>query len=90
MVLQTDMDGHFKLLEKFNAAWAALPDIQQWNSFEQRSLLFQMLLHLADMANPSRPWPLALNWAEWVITEFMQQVGAVGCRMSVLLPTTTT
>lgn len=79
MVLQTDMDVHFTLLEKFNVALTAVPDVHKWTALEQRSLLFQMLVHLADLANPSRPWPLALNWAEWVVTEFMQQVGSGGC-----------
>lgn len=75
MVLSTDMDVHFELLEKFSVALAATPDVQQWRELKQRSLLFQMLVHLADLANPSRPWILALTWAERVVTEFMQQVG---------------
>lgn len=32
-----------------------------------------MLVHLSDLANPSRPFPLALKWAERVVTEFMEQ-----------------
>jgi hypothetical protein len=81
MVLQTDMDVHFKLLKRFEDELAAAPDVSTWSSLEQRSLLFQMLVHLADLANPSRPWHLALTWAEWVVTEFLQQVrlGRDGC-----------
>lgn len=74
MVLSTDMDVHFKLLERYAAALAAQPDVRTWADLEQRSLLFQMLVHLADLANPARPWPLALTWAEMVVTEFLAQV----------------
>lgn len=74
MVLSTDMDVHFKLLERYAAALAAQPDVRTWSEPEQRSLLFQMLVHLADLANPARPWPLALKWAEMVVTEFLAQV----------------
>lgn len=73
MVLSTDMDVHFKLLKAFEDELASAPDVATWASLEQRSLLFQMLVHLADLANPSRPWHLALTWAEWVVTEFLQQ-----------------
>lgn len=73
MVLSTDMDVHFALLKRFEDALAAAPDVRTWASVEQRSLLFQMLVHLADLANPSRPWPLALTWAEWVVTESIAQ-----------------
>eukprot|EP00878_Enallax_costatus_P025911 GHUV01027768.1.p1 GENE.GHUV01027768.1~~GHUV01027768.1.p1 ORF type:complete len:115 (-),score=28.26 GHUV01027768.1:637-981(-) len=75
MVLSTDMDVHFALLEKFGNMLKKESDVRVWSSLEQRSLLFQMLVHLADLANPSRPWMLALTWAERVVTEFMQQVG---------------
>eukprot|EP00879_Flechtneria_rotunda_P009756 GHRR01010206.1.p1 GENE.GHRR01010206.1~~GHRR01010206.1.p1 ORF type:complete len:373 (+),score=154.98 GHRR01010206.1:405-1523(+) len=73
MILATDMDVHFALLKRFEDAVAAQPDVRQWRSLEQRSLIFQMLVHLADLANPSRPWHLALKWAEWVVTEFLEQ-----------------
>eukprot|EP00775_Hariotina_reticulata_P002156 gene2156-2474_t len=73
MVLSTDMDVHFALLKRFDDAVSAVPDLTTWTSIEQRSLMFQILVHLADLANPSRPWHLALTWAEWVVTEFLGQ-----------------
>lgn len=86
MVLSTDMDVHFKLLKRFEDELAGAPDVSTWSGLEQRSLLFQMLVHLADLANPSRPWHLALTWAEWVVTEFLQQVcalpGLVACLLA--------
>jgi hypothetical protein len=32
-----------------------------------------MLVHLSDLANPARPFPLASAWAERVVDEFMGQ-----------------
>lgn len=75
MVLSTDMDVHFALLKRYEDALKAEPDVRKWTSLDARSLVFQMLVHLADLANPSRPWPLALKWAEQVVTEFLSQVG---------------
>lgn len=73
MVLSTDMDVHFALLKRYEDALKAEPDVRKWTSLDARSLVFQMLVHLADLANPSRPWPLALKWAEQVVTEFLSQ-----------------
>jgi hypothetical protein len=45
-----------------------------------------MLVHLSDLANPSRPWHLALKWAEQVVTEFLGQVrdqGSIRARVRV-------
>lgn len=70
-VLATDMAIHFDLLKSFSAALDAQPDVRLW---PDRNLLYQMLLHLADIANPSRPFGLARGWAERVIVEFCEQV----------------
>ena len=64
MVLATDMAIHFDLLKRFNAQAEQMPDFTKW---PEPSLLYQMLLHLADIANPARPFPLAKAWAERVI-----------------------
>lgn len=75
MVLNTDMTEHFNLLGRFQALPLATPaawTLQQW------STVFEMLVHLADLANPSRPRPYAVSWAEKVITEFVGQVGEGG------------
>jgi hypothetical protein len=69
-VLATDMAIHFDLLKNFSAQLESQPDVQLW---ADRSLFYQMLLHLADIANPSRPFPLARGWAERVIVEFCEQ-----------------
>ncbi len=71
MVLATDMAIHFDLLKRFAAQSEEQPDLSAWTD---QSLLFMMLLHLADIANPSRPFHLARGWAERVIQEFCEQV----------------
>jgi hypothetical protein len=75
-VLATDMAIHFDLLKNFNEQISKQPDISQW---EDRSLLYQMVVHLADIANPARPFHLARNWAERVIVEFCAQVRVCVC-----------
>ncbi|KAI8463225.1 MAG: hypothetical protein J3K34DRAFT_381092 [Monoraphidium minutum] len=72
MVLSTDMAVHFDLLNRFNAALEACPDPRSWGD-KERALVLQMLVHLADLANPARPFSLAAAWAERVVTEFMRQ-----------------
>jgi hypothetical protein len=39
-----------------------------------------MLVHLADLANPARPFFLAAAWAERVVTEFLRQGDAEAAR----------
>ena len=70
-VLATDMAVHFDLLNRFKAEIGTQPDLSEW---KDRTLLYQMLVHLADIANPSRPFHLARGWAERVIEEFCEQV----------------
>mmetsp|Transcript_22213 Transcript_22213/g.61423 ORF Transcript_22213/g.61423 Transcript_22213/m.61423 type:complete len:442 (+) Transcript_22213:85-1410(+) len=70
VVLATDMAIHFELLKNFNSQMEAVPDVNQW---EDRNLLYRMIVHLADIANPSRPFGLARPWAERVIQEFCEQ-----------------
>eukprot|EP00798_Chlamydomonas_sp_ICE-L_P032708 gene32708-3592_t len=69
-VMATDMAIHFDLLKNFNSQIEAKPLVNDW---EDRNLLYQMVVHLADIANPSRPFHLARGWAERVIVEFCEQ-----------------
>eukprot|EP00798_Chlamydomonas_sp_ICE-L_P024010 gene24010-9583_t len=69
-VMATDMAIHFDLLKNFNSQIEAKPLVNDW---EDRNLLYQMIVHLADIANPSRPFHLARGWAERVIVEFCEQ-----------------
>jgi len=79
MILSTDMAVHFDLLARFSAAVQACPDARAWDD-KARLLLLQMLVHLADLANPARPFFLASAWAERVVTEFLKQGDAEAAR----------
>lgn len=82
-VMATDMAIHFDLLTNFNTQITATPNVRDW---QERNLLYQMVVHLADIANPSRPFHLARGWAERVIAEFCDQgdkEAAIGLPVSV-------
>lgn len=71
MVLSTDMAVHYELLNKYKAALSQEPDERAW---KERDLMYQMVVHIADLINTARPFNLALKWGELVTTEFLQQV----------------
>lgn len=73
-VLYSDMAVHFDLLKRFSAQMDSQPDISKWTD---RTLLWQMLVHLADIANPLRPFHIARVWAERMIQEFCDQVRVI-------------
>lgn len=73
IVLATDMAGHSELLQAFNANLKLLgPDLEAWGA-DQRNLALRMCVHCADIANPAKPLPLALQWTQRVVTEFFNQ-----------------
>ena len=76
MVLATDMAIHFDLLQRFNSQFEQCSDMNEW---KDRGLLYMMIVHLADIANPARPFSLARAWAERVIQEFCDQVCVCVC-----------
>ena len=62
------------LPQAFNANLKLLgPDLEAWGA-DQRSLALRMCVHCADIANPAKPLPLALQWTQRVVTEFFNQV----------------
>ena len=71
MIISTDMSLHFDLMERIQRRMEACPDVWQW---EDTNLLLQLVLHMADIVNPCRPFFLAKEWAELVVSEFLQQV----------------
>ena len=72
-ILATDMSSHFTLLTKFREA---VHSNGGWNP-EQSSdklLLLSILLHAADLSNPTRNWEHSRIWASLVSQEFNAQV----------------
>lgn len=69
MVLATDNVNHFSHIAQLKNKFPAVREVKT----EDKSLLFQVLLHAADISNPSKPWELCVRWTELVITEFWQQ-----------------
>ena len=55
------------------AASAASASSAPFATAEERSLLFALLLHAADIGNPTRPPHVAAKWAERVQAEFFAQ-----------------
>jgi hypothetical protein len=68
-VLATDFSRHFADISKFKSKIAA----GSVDDEETRGLCMDMMMHTADVSNPSRPWALALVWAERVMNEFFLQ-----------------
>ena len=65
LILDTDAKNHFMLCTRFKHGL----EMKQLS----RGLLSSMLLHIADVSNPSRPGPVARKWAFAVQAEFFRQ-----------------
>lgn len=88
-ILGTDMSVHFKTVERLATFVEAEPwvhDAEAAVSFsgasppakkllqpEDRKFLCDVLLHCADVSNPSRPWPICKRWSDLVVEEFFRQ-----------------
>lgn len=70
MVLATDIAQHFTILSKFRAKFVDSPSEMK---MEDRTLALSLLLHAADISNPSRPWAVCQRWTKLVMEEFWTQ-----------------
>ena len=70
MVLSTDIAQHFTLLTKFRTKF--VDNLAELKT-EDRTLALSLLLHAADISNPSRPWPVCAKWASLIMEEFWAQ-----------------
>ena len=68
-VLATDFSRHFADISKFKGKLAG----GKVEDDEGRGLCMDMMMHTCDVSNPSRPWPLAYQWADRVMNEFYLQ-----------------
>ncbi len=65
MILDTDAKNHFILMTRFKHGL----EMKQLS----RGLLSSMILHIADVSNPTRPGPISRKWAFAVQEEFFRQ-----------------
>jgi class 3 adenylate cyclase len=65
MILDTDAKNHFMLMTRFKHAL----ELKKLS----RGLLSSMILHVADVSNPTRPGKVSRKWAYVVQSEFFRQ-----------------
>eukprot|EP00002_Diphylleia_rotans_P027008 TRINITY_DN5404_c0_g2_i3.p1 TRINITY_DN5404_c0_g2~~TRINITY_DN5404_c0_g2_i3.p1 ORF type:complete len:1596 (+),score=363.65 TRINITY_DN5404_c0_g2_i3:400-4788(+) len=71
-ILATDMGRHFEDLAKLNQRIDTKPLSRE--NLDDRIFLASMLLHCADLSNPTRIFSQSRMWAERLIREFSLQV----------------
>lgn len=70
IVLGTDAAQHFNEVGKFKARIAA----DDFNpAKEDKMMVVKMMVHLADISNPCKPFNLALTWTGLLYDEFFKQ-----------------
>ena len=82
-VLDTDMSHHFLMMAKMQSHQEELAgkDSTEWFSqytrkgatFNPASDMLCFILHLADISNPAKPYPIFLTWADAILTECFSQ-----------------
>ena len=65
LVLHTDMSKHFANLKDFKELAATIQsDREAWRDGGNAEILMSLVLHAADISNPSKPRRLAVFWAQ--------------------------
>ncbi|KAM3924887.1 cGMP-inhibited 3',5'-cyclic phosphodiesterase 3A-like [Leptodactylus fuscus] len=77
-ILATDLKKHFDFLAEFNAKVNedVGPGID-WTNENDRLLVCQMCIKLADINGPAKCKDLHLKWTEGIVNEFYEQVNSV-------------
>uniref|UniRef100_A0A8C5KFE8 Phosphodiesterase n=1 Tax=Jaculus jaculus TaxID=51337 RepID=A0A8C5KFE8_JACJA len=71
-ILATDLKKHFDFVAKFNAK--ANDDVGiDWTNENDRLLVCQMCIKLADINGPAKCKELHLQWTEGIVSEFYEQ-----------------
>ncbi|XP_043938724.1 cGMP-inhibited 3',5'-cyclic phosphodiesterase B [Protopterus annectens] len=73
-ILATDLKKHFDFLAEFNAKVndVSSPGID-WNNENDRMLVCQVCIKLADINGPAKIRELHLKWTEGIVNEFYEQ-----------------
>eukprot|EP01116_Phalansterium_solitarium_P009008 TRINITY_DN229_c1_g1_i2.p1 TRINITY_DN229_c1_g1~~TRINITY_DN229_c1_g1_i2.p1 ORF type:complete len:1015 (-),score=175.22 TRINITY_DN229_c1_g1_i2:340-3384(-) len=69
-ILMTDMQNHFELQKQLTGVQRAYLESK---TPESRQFVVNMLIHMADICNPCRPWEICKAWSDLVLQEFFQQ-----------------
>jgi len=89
-ILSTDMARHFADMGKMKARMQS----DEFNPIEgDKKLTQEFIFHMADISNPTKPWPLCKKWTDLLFIEFFQQGDKerdLGIDISFLMDRTTT
>jgi hypothetical protein len=70
LVLHTDMSSHFDDMAKMKEAQAS----QEFDpAGTHKKMVMNMLIHLADISNPTKPWKICYKWIDLLFVEFFNQ-----------------
>ena len=71
LVLATDMANHFKDLSTITSRL----EQKDWNvktGFDKK-IAMNLLIHMADISNPTKPWKICVKWIDLLFIEFFNQ-----------------
>mmetsp|Transcript_29064 Transcript_29064/g.73164 ORF Transcript_29064/g.73164 Transcript_29064/m.73164 type:complete len:382 (+) Transcript_29064:59-1204(+) len=72
VVLFTDMTKHKEMMELLQAV-ADEKRVLSTGRADDRVLIFQTVLHTADLGNPCKPWAIHIQWTHAIVAEFFSQ-----------------
>jgi hypothetical protein len=73
-ILNTDMARHFNLVSNFVKMFKGMTSKECTANRNLRNQIISMVVHCADISNPTSPWFVAKRFADCVAKEFRQQV----------------
>ncbi|KAL7750151.1 hypothetical protein RI367_004323 [Sorochytrium milnesiophthora] len=73
MVLATDLHQHFPLLTSFRTKVSVPDGFRPDQLPEDRLLLLKAIVKISDVSNPSKTFPLYMEWCNRIFAEFYRQ-----------------
>mmetsp|Transcript_10488 Transcript_10488/g.19320 ORF Transcript_10488/g.19320 Transcript_10488/m.19320 type:complete len:328 (+) Transcript_10488:1-984(+) len=72
-VLATDMSGHFNLTEELRTVAIRNTDAPGELTGDDRLVIAKVIVHCADLSNPTRTWEVSHRWQCRIMDEFFAQ-----------------
>jgi hypothetical protein len=72
-ILATDMANHYEYVSKLRIKYDSSSPQWDCNAADQRALLMQCIIKMADINNVARPWEVSVEWSRRVSKEFFAQ-----------------